>query len=697
MKKELPVSPWREWKIIEKIGEGSYGRVYKAERTERGHTFYSAIKVISIPSTHEELSSIRQETESEKSTREYFENIMEECIQEIRTMEYFRGNSHVVSVEDFKVTEYLDEIGWDIFIRMEFLTSFSDYCVGKTIEEQEVIRLGLDLSRALECLESLHIIHRDIKPENIFVSRFGDYKLGDFGIARDMAGAVSGLSKKGTYPYMAPEMYRGEDYDNRADICSLGLVLYKLMNHNRLPFLDLDKQLITYRDKENALNARMNGQPMAPPAEASEMFARIILKACAFDPDRRYKNASILKHDLEVLCFGTAVPEEEAEKTVFYRKGLRGENGRKDVPKVRMQVKDLEEEKFVDDFFWSEDHQKNKKNEKDLPDISEESAEQRQKRHSFSRRHEKAAADPVPENGAPGRTSGKNMESRVPDKNIESRVPDKNIESRVPDKDRESRVPDKDMESRVPGKDTKDRMSGKDTKDRSPEKHTKSRAADQPSKSEVFVPVNAADMRDDREGRDLKAEPRGQKYSRIKDLLPWILVIFLVAVGSVGVVGYYLKHMLEVTVEEQTRRLLISMQKQESEESSASGKTDFASSIELISQRVTTIAQELETYDRYGEEGSRFRYYNEDGDLRKVLIYPSISSEGVYEEYYYWNDMMCFAYIWMNDKEDMYYYQDGMLIRWIDQAGDIHDNETDDTDYVSRQDKYWLNSILEME
>ncbi len=71
---------------------------------------------------------------------------------------------------------------------------------------------------------------------------------------------MSTLSKKGTYSYMAPEMYRGEQYDSRVDIYALGLVLYKLMNHNRLPFLNLEKQLITYRDKENALTRRMSGE-----------------------------------------------------------------------------------------------------------------------------------------------------------------------------------------------------------------------------------------------------------------------------------------------------------------------------------------------------------------------------------------------------------------------------------------------------
>ena len=115
---KLPVSVWPEWKIIEKIGEGSFGKVYKAQRTEQGKIFYSAVKVITIPSNAGELSSVRSETPNEQSVREYFHGLVEECIQEVSTMEYFRGNSHVVSVEDYKVVEYLDDIGWDIYIRM---------------------------------------------------------------------------------------------------------------------------------------------------------------------------------------------------------------------------------------------------------------------------------------------------------------------------------------------------------------------------------------------------------------------------------------------------------------------------------------------------------------------------------------------------------------------------------------------------
>ena len=94
MEKQLPISVWPEWKIIEKIGEGSFGKVYKAQRIVQGKTFYSAIKVITIPSSQGELSSVRSENPDEQSVKEYFHSLVEDCIQEVSTMEYFRGNSH---------------------------------------------------------------------------------------------------------------------------------------------------------------------------------------------------------------------------------------------------------------------------------------------------------------------------------------------------------------------------------------------------------------------------------------------------------------------------------------------------------------------------------------------------------------------------------------------------------------------------
>ena len=573
MDKELPVSVWPEWKITEKIGEGSFGKVYKAQRTEKGHSFYSAIKIITIPASKSELNSVRSETEDEKSTREYFENVVEECIQEVSTMEYFRGNSHIVSVEDFKVMEYLDEIGWDIYIRMEYLTSFTDYCAGKNLTEKEVLKLGIDLCRALEYCGQLHIIHRDIKPENIFVSRFGDFKLGDFGIARELEKTMSGLSKKGTYSYMAPEMYRGEKYDRRVDIYSLGLMLYKLMNHNRLPFLNLEKQLITYRDKENALTRRMSGEKLPRPVDAGEEFSRIIIKACAYDARDRYQDPKDFRKDLEDLLEGRSLQEKKS---------------------------------FVN--------------------IGEEVRKQEQIHPSDSARE----AQPVMFDKQASMPSDRENPQEVQKTQIASR--------------RRNRREEPDIFSRtiVPGQNRR-------------------------------------------------------KWNRYRNsAVPWIIAIVIALAGCIAA-GTYLKVMLEDTVREQTEKMVSALQNEKYGADKEDTGEDFATSVKIITERATTIVNELDSYTREGKEGERLRYYNEDGQIMKVLVYPALSSDNVYEEYYYWNGALFFAYVWKDNESELYYYRDGMLIRWIDEEGVCHDNDWEDEEYVERGDKYWLNSIEQLQ
>ena len=78
-------------------------------------------------------------------------------------------------------------------------------------------------------------------------------------------------------------------------------------------------------------------------------------------------------------------------------------------------------------------------------------------------------------------------------------------------------------------------------------------------------------------------------------------------------------------------------------------------------------------------------------------MYPALSDEGMYEEYYYWHGSLFFAYIWKDDQEELYYYRDGMLIRWIDKDGGIHDEEYDNEEYEERGDRYWTKAIIQAE
>ena len=292
---------WPEWKPVEKVGEGSFGRVYKCERNEYGINATCAVKVISIPKNESEINAIRAECGSEESVKAHFKEIVDDFANEIKMMVILKGAPNIVSVENYKIVERTDSIGWDIYIRMEFLTTFSEFARKNSFTERAVVRLAIDLCNALEICAEKNIIHRDIKPDNIFIDSYGNYKIGDFGVARKLENTMSAMSKKGTYTYMAPEVYKGDSYDNRADIYSLGMVMYKLLNRGRDPFTDPYSETVSYHDRQVSLERRMKGENLNAPADASLQLSKIIIKACSYDPRNRYASPSDLKRELTLF------------------------------------------------------------------------------------------------------------------------------------------------------------------------------------------------------------------------------------------------------------------------------------------------------------------------------------------------------------------------------------------------------------
>ena len=290
---------WNGWIVDSLIGEGRFGKVYKIVRTEFGHTYESALKVMRIPGSDAEINAVRNEGMDEESAEAYFHGMVEEIVSEFTLMSEFRGNSNIVSYEDHQVVKHEGEPVWDIYIRMELLTPLTKHIHNSVFTAEDVIKLGTDMCRALELCQTKSIIHRDIKPENIFCSKTGNYKLGDFGIAREMSG-TSAMTRVGTPAYMAPEIAKGFAYNSKADIYSLGIVLYRFLNNNRLPFLPSYPQSIGYRDREEANKKRMRGEPLTPPCNASPDLSRIILKACAYKPEDRYSSAEEMRLDLEL-------------------------------------------------------------------------------------------------------------------------------------------------------------------------------------------------------------------------------------------------------------------------------------------------------------------------------------------------------------------------------------------------------------
>lgn len=304
MAKELLKTIWPEWTLGERIGAGSYGEVYEAIRSDYNVEGHAAIKIISIPNSEAEVDSLRADGMDLEASKTYLQNVVTDFVNEIQLMVSLEGSPNIVDVKDYRVVEKTEGIGWYIFIRMELLTSFGEYISDKKLSEADVIKLGCDICTALEICEKQNIIHRDIKPGNILVHKNGTFKLGDFGIARKLVNVSGGLSQKGTRNYMAPEVATSTKYDKRVDIYSLGLVLYRLLNEDRMPFLE-SKQLRSPLELERAIERRIQGEAIPIPIKASPEMADLILRACAFDPDKRFSSATEMKQALMDVANGT--------------------------------------------------------------------------------------------------------------------------------------------------------------------------------------------------------------------------------------------------------------------------------------------------------------------------------------------------------------------------------------------------------
>lgn len=116
--------------------------------------------------------------------------------------------------------------------------------------------------------------------------------------------------------YMAPEVFRGERYDSRVDIYSLGLVMYRLLNDGRLPFFPAYPAPITFSDRENAMAQRMNGVAFPAPKYADAKVAEIIVKACAYNAEDRFATPAEMRQALETMQVPSAnnAPAPTVEK-----------------------------------------------------------------------------------------------------------------------------------------------------------------------------------------------------------------------------------------------------------------------------------------------------------------------------------------------------------------------------------------------
>ena len=296
--------PWPDWKIVRRIGRGGFGTVYEISRTDQfGYEEKAALKVIRIPNEAGVIDQFRMDGYDNASISARLKEVARKINQEYYLQNQLKGNPNVVRVDENMVTAHEDGLGWDIFIRMELLRPMMEVLMKKQdFSEKEIIKIGKDICEALNVCHARNIIHRDIKPDNIFRSDSGDWKLGDFGIARTMEHTTT-ATKAGTPDYEAPEVYHGERYGKEVDIYSLGLVLYWLLNKRRRPFLPVDRPPTASED-EQARIKRLRGDPLPAPVCGSEGLKRIVLKACAYHPKDRYASPEEMLMELQAVESG---------------------------------------------------------------------------------------------------------------------------------------------------------------------------------------------------------------------------------------------------------------------------------------------------------------------------------------------------------------------------------------------------------
>ena len=296
------INTWPGWRTVRKIGAGAFGLVYEIETIENGVLKKAALKVMSVPASPEDVQDIYDSgiASTQEDATTYINSQIANLSQECKVMAALKGNPNIVTFEDYMVIPHEGWMGADILIRMELLTPLNRYLREHVLSEEDIIRVGIDMCNALETCHAKvpPILHRDIKAANIMVDDEGHFKLGDFGVARVMEGTKSAHTKAGTEDHMAPEVLQMQGYRATADLYSLGIVLYRLLNNNRNPFLPVEGSL-TENMQMQARALRLSGRPVPPPRDGSPALQAVIMKTVSYLPQDRYQTAGEMRTALQ--------------------------------------------------------------------------------------------------------------------------------------------------------------------------------------------------------------------------------------------------------------------------------------------------------------------------------------------------------------------------------------------------------------
>lgn len=303
------------WRVVRRLGAGGFGSVYEIEHTILDETEKSALKVIRIPQDDNMIPYLRNSGYDDAQIRGRLLSDAKNVIAEYKNIRKV-SSAHVVECSDIQLEQDPDGLGCTVYLRMELLTPLMERLRYSFQPQQTAIALGKDICSALVVCEKMKIVHRDIKPQNLFVNKADAYKLGDFGIAREMEHTTA-ATKIGSFAYMSPEVFHHRPYGSNVDTYSLGLVMYWILNNRRLPFMPNGSAIPTAAEEEQALIRRITGEQLPPPVNGSRELQRIVLKACEANPANRYASAGDMLRDLQALDANSASVSSATEGNGF--------------------------------------------------------------------------------------------------------------------------------------------------------------------------------------------------------------------------------------------------------------------------------------------------------------------------------------------------------------------------------------------
>ena len=293
-----------EWYAEALISEDENERVYRVYREKDGEREYRAVKHIPVPNDESIVEALREGGMDEDTLNAYSESRLRDACREIAMMGRLSGCGTAETLYDSAVLPREGGLGSDVFILTELTEPLSKH-MDAPLDGELVTRLAEDISAALAAFEKQGISHRNVSPETVLIKPDGGFCLGGFAGAR-VAGAAEEPAEDEPLTYAAPEVIKGDAKGAKADIYSLGLMLYQLTNGGRMPF---ELENASPAQCEKAAFRRMAGAKLPAPENAGALEP-VIMKALEYDPAERFASAEDMAKAVKAIKAEAA--EEEA-------------------------------------------------------------------------------------------------------------------------------------------------------------------------------------------------------------------------------------------------------------------------------------------------------------------------------------------------------------------------------------------------